>query len=334
MFQTEPIIFLQSFDHPAVIWFFTAVTSLGYREFYIPFFAVLMFGVHFRAGLIVFHSFLMTALFTQFFKDLLAMPRPPFVDSNVLLLGKDYPNDTVFTSMGAKSFFGPLPQQIIDIYRAGGDDSFGIPSGHVAGATVVWGTLAISMRQRIFTAWALFVIVAMPLSRMYLGRHFPGGVLAGLLLGGIVVFLAYAAILRQPVWGRFLTICRFGAARASKRLLVFAYLLLLPAFLLTVPGIESRLLGYVLGMNTGFIFLLLRGLPEEGGSSAQRMVRVLIALPVILTAYYGGEWFFLTFFGEYSVLTLFIRNFLVGFLTVAATTELCVRLKLFTRREP
>ncbi|MDY7530037.1 phosphatase PAP2 family protein [Cryobacterium sp. 10C2] len=82
-----------------------------------------------------------------------------------------------------------------------GHDSF--PSGHTAfAASLVWAAvlvLANSRRQRIVTAIiGAFFVVAVALSRLYLGVHYPTDVLGSLLIStaGIVLWL--------PLWNRLI----------------------------------------------------------------------------------------------------------------------------------
>jgi membrane-associated phospholipid phosphatase len=73
-----------------------------------------------------------------------------------------------------------------------GEDGFSFPSGHTTGSTVVWLLLAWMISRWLIRGnasrdliWigALFVIVAVGVSRVYLGVHFPSDVLAGWTLG-------------------------------------------------------------------------------------------------------------------------------------------------------
>jgi hypothetical protein len=65
---------------------------------------------------------------------------------------------------------------------------FGIPSGHSQNGVVIWGLLA-DWGKRPWMWWAAGTIVFLTgLSRMYLGMHFPSDVLAGWLVGVIVLW--------------------------------------------------------------------------------------------------------------------------------------------------
>lgn len=96
---------------------------------------------------------------------------------------------------GLKALFAlPRPPDPLPAYGASG---YGFPSGHALGATVVWGAMAWlsswSTRQRRLAATAVLVVLV-GLSRVFLGVHYLGSVLAGFAAGavflGAVLWLA------------------------------------------------------------------------------------------------------------------------------------------------
>jgi hypothetical protein len=67
---------------------------------------------------------------------------------------------------------------------------FGMPSGHCSSTVAFWGMLAVLFRKKALNTLAILLAVLMPLSRMYLGRHFLGDTVGGLLLGLVALFIA------------------------------------------------------------------------------------------------------------------------------------------------
>ena len=77
------------------------------------------------------------------------------------------------------------------------ENSFGLPSGHAQNAVVLWGYLAYRARRWWATVGALLLILAISLSRIYLGVHFPADVVAGWIVGGLIL-IAFI-LLEKPV---------------------------------------------------------------------------------------------------------------------------------------
>lgn len=82
---------------------------------------------------------------------------------------------------------------------------FSFPSAHSASAVALYVMLALiaasAIRGRVRgPAWtaAIAVVMAVGLSRIYLGAHYPTDVLAGWLIGGVVVLSSWALCSRLP----------------------------------------------------------------------------------------------------------------------------------------
>ncbi len=93
--------------------------------------------------------------------------------------------------------------------------SFGLPSGHAQGAVTFWGYLAVSLRRRWFSLLAAVLIILVGVSRVYEGVHYPMDVVAGWLVG-LVVLVVFLR-LEGPVGARLA-----GLTVRKKVLLAFA----------------------------------------------------------------------------------------------------------------
>ncbi len=109
----------------------------------------------FRLGLVL----LTTTSLNSFFKIVFHLPRPYWVDGKVMA------------------------------YAA--EPSFGFPSGHSQKAAAIWGMLGLYRRNRIAMLAAGFIILMIGISRLYLGVHFSTDVLAGWLIGFLILILAF-----------------------------------------------------------------------------------------------------------------------------------------------
>lgn len=157
------------------------------------------------------------AALTATLKGFFAHPRPP----------------TATVAAGIDLF----PDVLKPVYeRAATGDGFALPSGHATGATIVYGGLATVLtvgtrRQRYLGAGVVVFVVA--LSRLVLGVHYLGDVLAGIVVGA-----AYLAVVDR--------LANRGAAPAQ----AFSVAALVAAAALLVEGLASEpaaILGGALG---------------------------------------------------------------------------------------
>ncbi len=95
-------------------------------------------------------------------------------------------------------FHAPRPYWINPEVKAiSVESSFGIPSGHAQNSTLLWGRLAAAIRRKWVTALFIFVIFMIGLSRIYLGVHFITDVVAGWLIG--IILLVLGLRLEKPI---------------------------------------------------------------------------------------------------------------------------------------
>ncbi|WP_319407061.1 phosphatase PAP2 family protein [uncultured Desulfosarcina sp.] len=158
LFDTSLIVWLQQFS-PTLDLPFKFITSLGNEPFFFLFLPLVYWCIHRRIGAGLAILFLISASVNAIAKAAFGMPRPFMVDSSVLQLA-----------------------------AAGGN---GFPSGHTQGAMVVWSYLAVRF-QKIWLWWlAGALILLIPLSRLYLGVHFPADLAGGYVIGGLLVLCFY-----------------------------------------------------------------------------------------------------------------------------------------------
>ncbi|SNR80051.1 PAP2 superfamily protein [Haloechinothrix alba] len=91
-----------------------------------------------------------------------------------------------------KSFVhGPRPYWFSpQVTRMTVESSFGAPSGHAQMSTTLWGYLAAKIRRRWAWVVAIILVVAVSVTRLYLGVHFVSDVLAGMLVGVLALWCA------------------------------------------------------------------------------------------------------------------------------------------------
>ena len=132
-------------------------TFTGNIEFYLLLLPILYWNVDRRLGVRLGTFLLLSIVINNLFKMILHSPRPYWVDTHIQLW-------------------------------AAPELSFGLPSGHAQNAVVMWGLLAFYGRRAWGWVVALLLALLTGLSRIYLGVHFPTDVLAGWLLGLLVLW--------------------------------------------------------------------------------------------------------------------------------------------------
>jgi len=275
MFQTEINIALQSLASDGLTWLMRQVTSTGYYNFVIAMIIAIMLGVSLRKGFLLFQIIAWTGIVSEIAKLFFGMPRPFFADSRVTCLEKGWNTYIPFRAMGGKGLFALPPQPVIDAFRLQGA-SFGFPSGHVSGSIAMWGGLAVVCRSRGLAWFAPFAVALMAFTRMYLGVHFLADVIGGVILGGLMLFLASRTIGSDEGRSRFFAAAGARANVSLSTLLTFFFLFGLPLLLTIFSLVNVTFAGFYIGLNAAFILALRSGLPEDRAPLPVRLARVLL----------------------------------------------------------
>ncbi|MGD9042077.1 MAG: phosphatase PAP2 family protein [Desulfobacterales bacterium] len=282
----EVVLWLQEFS-PALDLPFKSLTFLGNLEFFLIFMPLIYWCFNRRTGARLLILFLISAYINSIAKVIADQPRPFQYDSRVKAL---------------------VP--------AGGG---GLPSGHTQSAVVVWGYLVSQTKRRILWILGGFLMIAIPVSRLYLGVHFPTDLFGGYLLGILLLVLYLQIALKVEVWliqkG---IVWQMGLA------------ILLPVLLL---GFNPE--GSVYSLNAGSVLLgFVPGLILErrwirfssGGRPSRRLLRFLTGFIVLIGIWMGLR---IAFAGlEPAALFRMVRYGLAGAWCALGAPWLFVRLKL------
>ncbi|HET8622860.1 MAG TPA: phosphatase PAP2 family protein [Gemmatimonadales bacterium] len=271
MFQTEPILFLQSLASDWLTAVMTAVSRTAYPDVLAGLVIIAAFGVNLRAGMVLAEAVLWTELITGLIKGVARLPRPADVDHRVSLMLEGTTNDTPFIAAGGIGLFD-LPQTAaVEAVRSRFHPSFGFPSSAVSTTAAFWGGVGLVSRSSRMVALATTVILLMVISRLYLGRHFLADVAGGAVVGLLVVGALRRGVLRPPWY-----------FRSPLWPLVLAVLPLAALFALshTYPASAGGLGGlYVARMMLG-------DLPRDAAPTLLRLGRVGVAGAVWGTTYW------------------------------------------------
>ncbi|MGD1991805.1 MAG: phosphatase PAP2 family protein [Anaerolineae bacterium] len=153
---TEVVLWFQQFS-PTLDPLFRSLTFMGEEDFFLLLLPFVYWCLDRRNGARLTILFLLSTYLNAVIKVVAGQPRPFQYDPRVQKLWETSGN--------------------------------GFPSNHTQGAVVVWGYLAAQFRRRWLSMLAAVLMVLIPLSRIYLGMHFPTDLLGGYLLGAGVLLL-------------------------------------------------------------------------------------------------------------------------------------------------
>ena len=217
------------------------------------------------------------------------------------------------------AFHGPRPYWFsTQIKSFASETAFGLPSGHSNAAVGVWGMLASQIKKRWAWGVAIFLILMIGISRMYLGVHFPTDVFLGWLVGAVILWLVLRLWDPAAAWLKKLNL-------AKQVLVIFGFTLLLIALAL-IPYMSLKASGWqvpadwlqnafqnlpdgeapnptslaglfsttgtLFGLGAGLAWLNMRGGYDAHGKSWQRFLRYVVGVVGVMAIRYGLKYIF------------------------------------------
>jgi membrane-associated phospholipid phosphatase len=287
----EVVLWFQKFS-PTLDLPFRILTSLGDKEFFLLLMPLLYWCINRRAGARLFILLLFSACLNEVTKLLADQPRPFNYDPRVIKMVHE--------------------------------DSGGFPSGHTQSAVVVWGYLACRFKMKALWLLAGFLILAIPLSRIYLGAHFPTDLFGGYAIGAVVLFLFLRL---DPPIESWLTekgvIYQLGASMGLPLLLI----LFIP------PGNDGLLtaVGALMGVATGVVLERRWVRFSSDGRWWKQVLRYFVGIVILIGLWLGLQ----IAFHQLKPADLYrlIRYALVGLWGGLGAPWLFLKLKL-AKKEP
>ncbi|MCX9025040.1 MAG: phosphatase PAP2 family protein [Candidatus Methanoperedens sp.] len=240
-FNENIITNLQGFGSPFLDKLFKAITTAGSEPAFI-FLALLIFWCFSKkTGIRAMYVILFSAFAAILLKNLFSMPRPP------------------------------------EYLHKIEENGFGFPSGHAQVSSGFWGYLGCKIRNK----WIIFVgtvaVLSISLSRVYLGVHYAGDVMGGIIFGLIVALIFFKV---EPAVTN-----KLGKLnRSSKYFIVVA----LPVILVAIGYMQQSLLtdqlaiGLVMGsIGVGYLLEEEYVKLQDAENNAQRIRRAVVGIVVV-----------------------------------------------------
>jgi membrane-associated phospholipid phosphatase len=254
---------------------------------------------------------------------------------------------TDFIVLGFKQLLHqPRPYWIGDVKTLAEETSYGIPSSHASDSLAVWGYLAYRLKKDWLWALSIVVVLMIGISRMYLAVHFPTDVLAGWLIGLLVIVI----FARGEGWAssrleKLSAAGQIGIGFAVSVLMILAGWvigLLIARFpdppewaqyALQARGISHyfTLAGALFGAAAGYVFKRAHANFQVRGAGWQRAVRYLLGMTGVLVIYFGLDVLFGLLAADESVVGLvlrYVRYGAVTFWTIFGAPWIFLKLKL------
>ncbi len=214
-------------------------------------------------------------------------------------------------------------------------DSYGIPSGHTQGGVTLFGFLAREIKNRSFTIVMIVLMILTGVSRLIHGVHYPQDILAGAVLGVIIIFI-YPSL--QKAAGIFLKNLALPAQTFFALLLLTAVLLIFKAGKHDINAFNSYaslasifsfgLIGF--SLESRFIRFSTRG------SFIKKFLRFLTGIILSFAIYLGLKFIFHLFNADgeptMAIILRILRYALLGLWISAGAPALFIKLGL-ARRE-
>jgi len=253
-------------------------------------------------------------------------------------------------------FHAPRPYWVnTDVQALSAESSFGAPSGHAQNAIAIWGMAGSYFRNKWAWVVAVFFILGISLSRLYLAVHFPFDTVLGLLIGFLLLWVVNRVWIPISLWAQKQTPGKqiLSALTGSLALLFVGIFVAwifrdwtMPTVWLqnaaraggevphpySINGLISSA-GTLFGLFAGLAWVNQYGSFEASGSFKDRFLRYLLGLVGLIIVYIGLKVIFPS--GENLIAFLFryLRYSLLGFWVTGGAPFIFLKVNLVDFRK-
>jgi len=299
MFRTDINHLLQAFDWPILYKFMLYVSFLGTVYMILLAALILIGGINFRKGFLLLNLLGWAVLVMLAGKNYADYPRPIAVDRSLESFREEKTLEDL-TALQPTRFFERFSPELLAKTRASDIGRYGFPSGHVIMITVIWIGMVLLFRKRWLWALSILMVLLTAISRMYLGMHYLGDVVGGLIIG-ILLSLGFNILFDELKLDN-------GISLKPKHLLFFLAPVILLLFYSFIPGFQS---GMFIGFNLALLVIIkVWGEPKLADSFGKRVLNVLLFVIIYFTAYFLLKQLPLSKNGFLSIAVFAVVNFM------------------------
>lgn len=260
---------------------------------------ILIGGINFRKGYLLLNLLGWSVLVMLAGKNYADYPRPIAVDISLESFREEKTQEDL-SALQPSRFFEIFSPELLAKTRASDIGRYGFPSGHVIMITVIWIGMALLFRKRWLWALSILMILLTALSRMYLGMHYLGDVVGGLIIG-LLLSLGFNILFDELKLDN-------GISLMPKHLLFFLAPVILLLFYRFIPGFQG---GMFIGFNLALLVIIkVWGEPELADSYGKRVLNVLLFVSIYFTAYFLLKQLPLSKNGFFSIAVFAVVNFM------------------------
>ncbi len=244
LFSENINTYLQSLGNPFFDDLFLAITTVGSEPVYVFLASLIFWCFSKKTGIRAMYVVLFSAFAAIFAKNLFNMPRPPEVLHKIQ------------------------------------ENEFGFPSGHAQVSSGFWGYIGLSIKNKSLVFVGVIAVLSVSFSRIYLGVHYLGDVIGGIIFGLSVALIFFKTEPFIAKLNKLDDISKYFVA------------LMLPVILVIIAFMQHGLLkedvevGLVMaGIGVGYILEEGRIRFEEAKDNNQRIKRALTGAAVLGIVY-------------------------------------------------